>query len=100
MAEAGTTGSCRTTTSSTDYATISVAPTNTVTATVRCFTSYGYTYTTSRTVSSTSTWTAYSPGSCTLTLTSGASGTSAVAFGHADPAADLPAGALVGSSKA
>ena len=55
-----------------DWATITVVPSGTVTAAVRCVTSYGYTYSTTRTVSKTSSWTSYSPGSCSLTLTSGA----------------------------
>ena len=47
---------------STSYATITVAPVGSVTATVRCFTSWGTTYTSSRTVSSTSSWRTYAPG--------------------------------------
>ena len=69
---------------STSYATITVAPVGTVTATVRCFTSYGTTYTTTRTVSSTSSWRAYAPGSgCSLILTAVTPGASAV--GNAAP---------------
>ena len=69
---------------STSYATITIAPVGTVTATVRCFRSSGITYTSSRTVSSTSTWSTYAPGSgCSLILTPVTSG--AAAFGSAAP---------------
>ena len=63
--------------SNTDWATIAVEPVGTVTATVRCFTSWGTTYTSSRTVSKTTTWNTYTPGSCSLTLTADASTTAA-----------------------
>jgi hypothetical protein len=55
--------------SHTDWATIAIEPVGTVTATIRCFTTYGYTITKSRTVSATTTWTTSTPGSCSLTLT-------------------------------
>jgi hypothetical protein len=65
---------------STSYATINVVPAGTVTATVRCFTSSGTTYTSSRTVSSRTTWITYAPGSgCSLTLTPVSAGAGAVA---------------------
>ena len=63
--------------SNTDWAEIVVEPVGTVTATVRCFTSYGYTYTTSRTVSEVTTWYTSTPGSCQLELTGNASTTAA-----------------------
>jgi hypothetical protein len=63
--------------SHTDYATIRVEPVGTVTATVRCFTSWGGTYTNSRTVSKATGWTWYTPGGCSLTLTADASTTAA-----------------------
>lgn len=75
LADVGTSASCGFDTSS-DWALISVQVQGTVTATVRCFTSYG-TYETSRTVSANSNWTTHSPGSCSLILTSQAAGTTA-----------------------
>ena len=93
-ADPGTAGSCSFDTQY-DYALISVAPvTGTVEATIRCFTSWGYTYTSSRTVAKTTTWESWSPGSCTLTLTSGAplttaSGSAAPTLG---PIIDPPPG--------
>jgi hypothetical protein len=69
---------------STSYAMINVEPVGTVTATVRCFTSWGTTYTSSRTVSSRTTWTTYAPGSgCSLILTPVSAGAGAV--GSASP---------------
>lgn len=59
--------------SHTDWAIIAIEPVGTVTATVRCFTSWGYTTTKSRTVSETTTWSTSAPGSCSLTLTAHAS---------------------------
>jgi hypothetical protein len=55
--------------SNTDWANIHIQPVGTVTATVRCFTSWGGTITKSRTVSSATTWYTSTPGSCSLTLT-------------------------------
>ena len=63
--------------SNTDWALIAIEPVGTVTATVRCFTTYGYTIEKSRTVSATTTWTTSTPGSCSLTLTADASTTAA-----------------------
>ncbi len=78
------TSSCNFGNISTSYALITVEPVGTVTATVRCFTSTGITYTSSRTVSSRTTWTTYAPGSgCSLTLTAVSAGASAV--GNAAP---------------
>ena len=74
---AGTAGSC-TWYSANSYSTFTVAPVGTVTATVRCWTSWGTQYTSSRTVSKTTTWSAYAPQSCTLTLTAVSAGASAV----------------------
>ncbi|HEV3000923.1 MAG TPA: hypothetical protein VGW75_09320 [Solirubrobacteraceae bacterium] len=70
--------------SPTDWATIQIEPVGTVTATVRCFTSWGSTITKSRTVSATTTWTTSTPGSCSLTLTADAS--TIVANASATPA--------------
>jgi hypothetical protein len=75
-AATGSSGSCSFD-SNTDWATIAIEPVGTVTATVRCFTSYGYTTEKSRTVSQTTTWTTSTPGSCSLTLTATASTTAA-----------------------
>ena len=62
------------------YAVITVEPVaSTVTATVRCFTSGGSTYTDSRTVSATTTWITYAPGSCNLELSSSSPTAAAVA---------------------
>ena len=70
-ADAGTTAFCGFDTQW-DYATITVEPAaGTVTATTRCVTPW-YTYTSSRTTSKTIYWHTYTPGYCTLTLTSGA----------------------------
>jgi hypothetical protein len=56
---------------SSSYAEINVEPVlTTVTATVRCFTSSGSTYTNSRTVSEHTTWFTWAPGSCNLELSS------------------------------
>ena len=82
--DADGTASCGFGNISTSYAAITVVPSGTVTATVRCFTSSGITYTSSRTVSKTSTWMSYAPGSgCSLILTAVTAGASAI--GNAAP---------------
>ena len=69
-ADVGTSASCSFW-SQYDYATISVAPVQgTLTATLQCWTQYGSSYTTSRTISKATTWSTYAPDSCTLRLTS------------------------------
>ena len=75
-AATGPSGSCSFD-SNTDWAEIVIEPVGTVTATVRCFTPYGYTLEKSRTVSSTTTWMTSAPGSCSLILTGDASTTAA-----------------------
>ena len=79
---AGTAGSC-TWYSENYYSQFTVVPQGTVTATVRCWTSWGTQYTSSRTVSKATTWQGYAPQSCTLTLTAVTAGASAVATAHA-----------------
>ena len=67
-AATGPTGTCSFD-SNTDSALIVIEPVGTVTATVRCFTPWGYTTENSRTVSKNTTWPTSTPGSCSLTLT-------------------------------
>jgi hypothetical protein len=81
-AEVGTSASCSFDTPY-DWAAITLKPVGTVTASLRCVTSYGSVYETSRTVADTTNWITRSPGYCTLTLTSASSGTTA--FGSAVP---------------
>ena len=80
----GPTASCVFLEENINYAEINVVPVaTTVTATVRCFTSSGGTYTTSRTVSARTTFFTYAPGSCNLELSS--SSPTAVAVATASP---------------
>lgn len=78
LAEAGTTASCGYD-AQWDYANITVEPiVGTVQVTVRCTTYWGATYTTlNQTVYEARNFRAYSPGSCTLTLTAGSFGVTA-----------------------
>jgi hypothetical protein len=72
-AATGPSGSCSFD-SNTDWALIAVQPAGgAVTATLRCYTPYGYTTERSRTFSSAGTWSTSAVGSCTLTLTGDAS---------------------------
>ena len=74
----GTPGSCTFDTQY-DYATITIVPVaSTVTADFRCVTNYGYVFTSSRTVSDPVSYSKWTPGSCTLTLSSPSGGTGAV----------------------
>ena len=63
--------------SPTNWSTVTVAPTGTVTATVRC-NNFGYTYTSTRTVSQNTSWRASTPGTCSLILTAVSDGANAV----------------------
>jgi hypothetical protein len=79
----GPTGSCSFSENS-GWAVITVEPVaTTVKATVSCVTSWGYSYSTSRTFSSYGTWVTAAPGYCTLTLASDSP--TAVATGTASP---------------
>ena len=83
-APAGTSG-C-TFDSNTDWATITVAPVGgSVTATVRCTTTYGYTFTNVRNVESATSWAWWTPGTCHLSLTPVSAPVTAVATATPTP---------------
>ena len=63
--------------SPTDGGLISVVTDGRVTVTLRCNAQYGYTYTTSRTFTSSGAWSARTPGGCQMVLTAGQEGVTA-----------------------
>ena len=82
LAAAGTSASCGFDTPD-DWALITIGPQGTVKVTIRCFTTWGTTIESSRTVSSNTNWATSTYGSCSLILTAVSDG--ATANGSAAP---------------